>query len=1522
MSKIITKRIIPILLLVMLCIGMFPTAFAEAEITIADTSASTQIEVVQDSSGADITVVPNEDAGDLITDEEPDSAPVDESSSSGAESSSADSAEAPTPSSSEASASSSAVSGSATSSSSVTVIIPDSSSISSTPAVSAGESETIPEETGTEDEKAQVETSVEIVRMDGAPLLSASAVSAGKLSWTKHPGYQYDTSQGLGSVNMQPWPTATINGQIAYCVQPENLDTHGSKPYDPIQYDRLSSTQRYAIGYAMLYGAQDAGNIPFHIATQTIIWEIVHGYMDLESFIATNKTTYNAVIGYNPAAAPYYEKILAQMRSHKEVPSFSHFSSALAPVHKMMGIPGEYKLDLVNTNPNCDLNDFNFTGQASVSFAKDKQVLHVSSAAAISAGTLFSAFKGSVGEPNSLIFWSSTDQVDQIRATADVLDPVPAYFRLSTEDVGEYSIEISKYETGTDLPLAGAEFEVRHSEKGVVGTYTTDGSGKIRVTVPWQGTYIITELTPPANHLLDDEPKKEVVVSTDNKTPGVSFHNDKFAGLKIIKIDATTKAVIPGVTFNIAKKGGGQAQQVTTGADGVALLPNLEPDWYVITEVSCPPNYILDSTPHTAEIKANETCEITLENYAKPSLEITKVDADAPALKLEGATFRIAQRGSKKYQDITTGPDGIARLTGMEPDYYIVTEITAPNGYILSDEEHTVEIVEGKVTTITLSNQKKSSLSILKIDSVTGQPLANATFEIGYKNGETIGRFTSDEDGFVRLPQINPGLIVVTEITAPDGYIIDLREQEVLLNPGEEKTLRFENTPASSVILKKVDMEGNPLAGAMFRLTQMNGELVGEYTTGRNGFVTIPELDPGWYVAVEIKAPDGYKLNDTPQKVELKAGEPAILEFENEELSHLQIYKYDSVTKKPLAGVTIRVEMLNGERIGDFKTNQAGLIAIPNLEPGAYVCYEIATVPGYQLDMTPQTVELDADGRSYVEFANIPLAGLTLQKIDSVTKAGIGGVEFLVTKLDGGEIGTYTTDGDGRIFIPNLEEQYVRMREISVSDGYKIDTAEKIVELKAGEANTVEFENHPYPYLVIYKLGDDGQPLPGVSFKITNDAGRELGAYTTNSAGRIVLTGIDEGHYVVQEVEAAEGYELDATPYDVYLQWGKTSQIKLKNKELGSLSLVKVSAENGKRVLPGASFLLYDEKDNLIGEYTTDENGEILLDHALKAGLYTLKEIKAPDGFVLDDQTQKVEIKNGTTIRLTWPNTPERGRIRIEKVSTEYNDLTKLPAGSPLPDATFEIFTPDDNEVVDTITTDERGIAISRLLPLGLYGVREVSAPEYYLLNDKVIFVELKVHNDLIQLTVEDANEEIEVDVQKTGNVEAMPGDLIRYDFDGICNNSNVPLDEFYWRDILPTDAVTLQEIHTGTWNEDLEYKVLYKTNLSQDYRVLAEGLHTNVDNLIDCKPAVVGLKSGEVITEFRFEFGTVQPGFAPVTKPYIQCFVNPGLPNEYRFRNCTDVGSRRGDEWVIDKDCWVTIIYATPKGKLPKTGS
>lgn len=1242
MPRIIKRRIVPLLLAVMLFIGMIPSASAAgAEITMTDNAPSDIVtEVLPDSS---LVIVPNAENEELL------------------EGPSASDATAPgVPESADSSAAADSSSDDTTASSEVSSESTPAAPASSSPPDTSQPSDITDEisENMTSEPNSSPETEIADAEAQEQPQVSAIlegetflSTSGGKLTIHKFPEYQWDMGLGMESVQLHSWYVMDIDGQVAYCLEPFNHNTHSDIQYGTISYGELSSDQRYAIGYIMLYGATGLNDPLFHMATQVAIWEVVEGLMNLETFESTNTRIYDATIGRNPSAASYYEQILSSVRNHIQVPSFTHFFSGLAPTHKMLGIPGEYKLDLVNTNPRCSLADFNFSDDGNVSFVKDGETLHVTASNAVSAATLFSAYKGAAGATESLVFWGAGNE--QVRATAGVLDPVPCHFRLSTEDVGRYTIEITKLQMGTNIPLAGAQFEVRHTEKGIIGTYTSDGSGKVVVSVPWQGTYIVTELTPPKNHMLDENNKKEVVVSTSTPSPQVTFHNEQFSGLQITKVDAETGARISGVTFRVARRDGSEYQDVTTGESGVAVLPNLRPDWYTVTEIDCPAAYILDDTPHNIEIRDGDVTEIVLENFKKPCL---------------------------------------------------------------------------------------------------------------------------------------------------------------------------------------------------------------------------------------------------------------------------LLYKYDSVSKEPLAGVTLRLEKVSGEHIGDYKTGSDGLIAVPDLEPGGYVAYEIATVPGYQLDMTPQIVQLDADGKGFLEFANTPLVGLTLLKIDSVTKAGIGGVKFLVTKLTGEEIGTFTTDDTGRIFIPDLEEQHVKVREIKAPDGYKLDTAEKIVALEVGKANTVEFENHPYPYLVIYKVGRDGQPLPGVTFKISDSAGRDLGTYTTNSAGRIVLTDIDAGRYTVQEIEPAPGFELDATPYEVTLQWGKTTQIRLNNEELGSLSLVKVSAEDETQVLPGATFLLYDAKDNLLGEYTTNENGEIFLDHQLEAGRYKLKEIRSPDGFVLDNQIREVEIESGSTVRVSWPNTPERGRIQIIKKSAEYNDTTKLPEGSPLEGAVFEIFDLN-NEVLDTVTTDARGIATSKPLPLQVVGIREIQAPEYYLLNDKVIWAEIKTHGDMVKFVVENANEEIGVDVKKVGNVEAMPGDTIRYDFSDIRNESNVPLDNFYWRDILPTDAVTLRTISTGTWNSELKYTVYYKTNLSEDERVLAKDLSTGTNNTLDCSSTALGLKNGEAVTEFRFDFGTVPAGFEPVTNPYITCLVHANLANEYRFRNCTDVGGERGDEWVIDKDCWTTIVYAVPKGKLPKTG-
>ena len=318
-------------------------------------------------------------------------------------------------------------------------------------------------------------------------------------------------------------------------------------------------------------------------------------------------------------------------------------------------------------------------------------------------------------------------------------------------------------------------------------------------------------------------------------------------------------------------------------------------------------------------------------------------------------------------------------------------------------------------------------------------------------------------------------------------------------------------------------------------------------------------------------------------------------------------------------------------------------------------------------------------------------------------------------------------------------------------------------------------------------------------------------------------------------------------------------------------------------------------------------------------GRYKIKEIHTDGEHVLDETVHTIELKAGETTEIVIENKPIRGQIQIIKKSAEDNDITKLRAGAYLSGAVFEIFD-SSYTVVDRIVSDQRGVATTKPLPLGIYGIREIRAPQHYQLNDKVFFAEIKKHGDIVRFEVINKNEETSVNIKKCGNYETMPGDVIRYDFEDISNSSTVPLENFYWRDVLPTDALRLEKIVTGTWSEKLTYRVLYKTNY-RDYRILKDNLDSKINHTLDCGRETLHLSAGEYITEIKFEFGTVQPGFRQDKAPEIYCMVNADLPDQYRFTNCADVGGKRFNKWILAKDCWTTILYAKPKGELPKTG-
>ena len=271
------------------------------------------------------------------------------------------------------------------------------------------------------------------------------------------------------------------------------------------------------------------------------------------------------------------------------------------------------------------------------------------------------------------------------------------------------------------------------------------------------------------------------------------------------------------------------------------------------------------------------------------------------------------------------------------------------------------------------------------------------------------------------------------------------------------------------------------------------------------------------------------------------------------------------------------------------------------------------------------------------------------------------------------------------------------------------------------------------------------------------------------------------------------------------------------------------------------------------------------------------------------------------------------------KHAAEYNEVTGTPAGAPLQGAVYEISDPRSNKVVDYITTDVRGVAASKPLPLGRYKIVEVTAPAYWQLDPTVFDETLEYSGQIIKVSAYDRPSNLGVTITKRGNAEALAGSPMRYDFT-VANTSNVALDNFYWHDRIPTDAAAATVLTTGTYRGRLNYRILYKTNQTADYQVLASNLITssNYSFSLNAIPTQVG----EVVTDIYFDFGKVPVGFQSVSNPTLTVVVSGSAANGYQLVNRADVGGKYQGTWQTGQATWVTLIRKlVPTVPLPKTG-
>ena len=1158
--------------------------------------------------------------------------------------------------------------------------------------------------------------------------------------------------------------------------------------------------------------------------------------------------------------------------------------------------------------------------------------------------------------------------VEQEAPVGYALDPTPHSVYVSVTDgdkqytvtVGDEElpgIKVIKTSAVDGSPVENAVYSIEGVTCAFSTSVSTGPDGSALVEGLPAGVYIVREESVPEPFVRTAS--EQTIALRPGKISEARFEDYTRPGLEIVKRNIADRSPIEGVTYQVRQIDGDFLDTVETDSSGKAFL-EVDPGSYEISEVNVPSNVIISEIPQTIFLEPGVTRTVRFFNAVKPSLTVIKRNSITKD-PLENAKFHIYYASDNtetgEINDLGTyytDSSGRIVLTNVNRGWYKVVEEESPTGFSIQDDGVYEFYLEAGVSReLVVDNTPLSALVVYKYDSATKLPLEGAQFELRYLSGETsgtegtvIGEYVTSKNGSFTVTGLKEGTYICQELESPDGHLIDSEPQTVYISGKEQDvvTLRFGNAPLGSLLITKVsdDEKREPLSDVEFLLTDSSGNFIGtnngRYVTNSAGEILVEGLTPGTtVVAREVRAKPGYLLDDSPQYALIRSGETVGLEFRNAPAGNLVIVKRSSSgTHEPLEGVEFKITYADGSYVPDengqlssndlYYTDREGKITISGVV-GTVVVTETASIPGYTIDEATrtQTVVVHPNDTQTLYVYNEPETTLVLEKfIKGTDNEPLAGVEFLVTDSSGAVVGpnngVYITGEDGRAVITGLTPgTTITTRETRTVDGFVLDGSPQSILIQEGQVQTLTFWNSREGGVEIVKVSsaDKTERLSDAVFEIRRASDDALVDTVTTGDTGTVFAPLAEGDYYALELESPSGFKLDSTRHYFTVKDGEVTQEVIENEAVSGILLHKVDSATGDGIY-GVTFLLYDDTNTPIGQYTSDDRGYVYIE-GLESGRFYLRELEN-EGYIVDTEKKTVYVKSGETTEITWKNTPITGQIQITKTSADYNSMNGWPAGTPIPNTEFEIYNARTGKLVDTIRTDKNGVAVSKPLPLARYEVIESKAADFYGLDKTPIEVEIEYAGQIVKAAMTNKSLYTNVSIKKTGYVEVMPGQTLRYDFTDIANNSTTSLESFYWRERLPAFA-HLQKIVTGTWNVPGSYKIVYKTTLSGDtYRVLADNLSTQQNYVLDASPAALGLASGEKATEFMVVFGIVPANFRQVEAPVVYCTASQWLTGGSQIVNQTDVGGIHDGQWIMATSRWATKVYK-PAEPLPRTG-
>lgn len=1137
-------------------------------------------------------------------------------------------------------------------------------------------------------------------------------------------------------------------------------------------------------------------------------------------------------------------------------------------------------------------------------------------------------------------------------------------------DYEKPGLEVIKKNIANGEPIEGVTYRIEQIDGSFSTSATTDGAGRIFLASIPVGSYRVTEKNVPSHVILSEIPQEIHLEAGCTRT--VTFFNAVKPSLTILKRNSVTGDPLSNAKFHIYYGSDntttGEINDLgvfTTDEIGKITLTDVNRGWYKLVEESAPKGFGIQGSGVTEfYLEANTSKTVTVDNVPHSALVVYKYDAKT-GKGLEGCRFELrylsgntSGTGGTVIGTYVTGPNGAFTVTNLKKGTYVCQELESDGNHIIDREPQTVWIPgeDQDVVTLRFGNAPLGSLLITKLsDDNKHEPLSGVEFLLTDSSGNYLGndngRFATNAAGEILVDGLEPGMTVIArEVRAKTGYLLDDSPQHALIKSGETAHLQFLNQPAGNLIIRKVSSgpNGEPLEGVEFKITYADGSFVpdangelssnGIYYTNKSGEIRISGV-VGTVVATETKTIPGFTIDEATrtQTVVVNPNDTQTLTFYNKPTTTLILQKYISGTKnEPLAGVQFLVTDSSGAVVGPnngyYTTDAAGQIVIEGLTDGMTVtAKEVKSVDGFVLDGTPQSIKIDqSQSPQRMTFWNERQGALIINKLSSLDrKTPLKGVTFKITTATGefvpdenGKIssnGLYYTDENGQIILKGVTGTLV-VTEVETIPGYTIEenTRTQTVVVNPDDTQSLYFYNAPIGGVEIIKVNEDdhSERIPNTTFEIRKVDDALVDTVTTDKNGRVFVA-LEDGSYYAKEVTSNKSFRLDNTPHYFEVKGGKTTTLTVKNKALSGILIHKIDSTTGEGIY-GVTFLLYDGNKNPMGQYESDQDGYVYITDLEKSGRYYIRELEN-EGYHVDKQLKTVYVTAGKTIEIEWENEPVTGQIQIYKYAAEYNEVTGTAAGTPLKGAVYEIVNARSGKVVDYITTDARGVAASKPLPLTRYQLREVTAPAYWQLDPTVHDVTLEYPGQIIKLSAYDKPSSLGVSITKRGNAQVMAGQSMRYDLT-VANTSNVPLESFFWHDKIPYDVARATTLTTGTYSARLNYRILYKTNYNASYQVLASNLLTS--NNYSFALNAIPMQAGEVVTDIYFDFGKVPVGFQSVVNPTLSVMVNGNAVNGYQMVNRADVGGKYQGTWQTATASWVTIIrrlWNTPT--LPKTG-